>query len=141
MKTVKTLSMTRNVRSDMRVTMIPWQHTIALYSTDLYTERGNLDFNSHDFCFLSFIEKEKMRFIHLYILNFLDLQGSTNRILPILEPSITLFNPVNNIFFSCFMLPLHIVHRHRCSRGGRQSRRHRACTLQSQTLTKRKDDY
>ena len=68
-KTVKTLSMTRNVRSDMRVTMIPWQHTIALYSTDLYTERGNLDFNSHDFCFLSFIEKEKMRLIHLYILN------------------------------------------------------------------------
>ena len=55
-------------------------HCIALYSTDLYTERGNLDFNSHDFCFLSFIEKEKMRFIHLYILNFLDLQGSTNRI-------------------------------------------------------------
>ena len=59
--TVKTLSMTRNVRSEMRVTMIPWQHAIALlYSTDLYTERGNLDLSSHDFCFLSFVEKDKL---------------------------------------------------------------------------------
>ena len=30
--TVKTLSMTRNVRSEMRVTIIPW-HAIALHCT------------------------------------------------------------------------------------------------------------